>query len=42
MIGVLDFPSVLTIALHKATAQNTPIFLMMEEFNHMLQQQQQY
>jgi len=42
MIGVLGFPSVLTIALHKAAAQNTPIFLMMEEFKHMLQQQQQY
>jgi hypothetical protein len=42
MIGVLGFPSVLTIALHKAAAQNTPIFLMMEEFKHILQQQQQY
>jgi hypothetical protein len=42
MIVVLDSPSVLTIALHKVAAQNTPTFLMMEQFKHKLQQQQQY
>jgi type III secretory pathway component EscV len=38
MIEVLNFPSVLTIALHKAVAQNTPEYLTMQELKHMLQQ----
>jgi hypothetical protein len=41
MIGVLDFPSVLTIALQRVVVQNTLIFLTKLKFKHTSEQQQE-